>query len=140
MYILIISIIINLFIIRYFYKKIREKIHEPEKKYQTEINSLMVEFNKTVKNNLDLLEDKIMEIKNLLQLVDNKMVKIKEINQELTVPAESRDLNNIIKMPASNKSSVIKKLLNEGKNSKNISKIMGISKAEVDLYIKLLKK
>ncbi len=140
MLILIISIIINLFIIYSFYKKVIVKIHEPEKKYRAEINSLMIEFNKTAKNNFDLMEEKILEIKNLLQIIDVKMNKNKKINNEKIPVKEKEDPDNVIEFSGSNKSTVIKKLFSEGKSSKNISKIMGISKAEVDLYLKLQKK
>ncbi len=140
MLILIISIIINLFIIYSFYKRVIVKIHEPEKKYRAEINSLMIEFNKTAKNNFDLMEEKILEIKNLLQIIDVKMNKNKKINNEKIPVKEKEDPDNVIEFSGSNKSTVIKKLFSEGKSSKNISKIMGISKAEVDLYLKLQKK
>ena len=49
MFYLIISIIINFFLIYFIYKKILSKINEPEKKHQAEINSLIIEFNKITK-------------------------------------------------------------------------------------------
>ena len=136
--ILIISIIINLSIIYYFYKKIIIRINEPEKKYSAEINSLMVEFNKTAKNNFDLMEEKVLEIKTLLQLIDNRMNKANKVND--VIKKKEKLPAKIVKSPGLNKSGVIKKMLKEGKSSMNISRIMGISKAEVDLYIKLQKK
>ncbi len=138
--ILIISIIVNLFIIYFFYKKILLIINEPEKKNQAAINSLMIEFNKTAKNNLDLLEEKIFEIKNMLQLVDDKTKKIDKMDKDLIITKRENNTDSYIKSAGPNKHALIKKLMREGKNSKEISKIIGISKAEVDLYINLIKK
>jgi len=113
---------------------------EAEKKYKAEVNSLMVEFNKTAKNNFDLMEEKVAEIKNLLRLTDDKMDKINKMEIKAAETKKDSNPDNIMKLPVSKKSTIIKKLIAEGKSSSNISKIMGISKAEVDIYLNLLKK
>ena len=80
MFYFILSIAVNLFIIYSFYKKVIIKISEPDKKEKAEINSLMVEFNKITKNNIDLLEEKVYEVKNVLKLLDVKILEIKKNN------------------------------------------------------------
>lgn len=146
MWYLIISVIINLFIIYYFYKKIKLQINEPKLKQRSEINSLIIEFNKITKNNIDLLEEKVHEIKNLLKLIDDKKQQLNNLKLDLPdIPVEQKKIKekniseNVFPMTKQNKNSIIKDLVKEGKNSKEIAKIMGISKAEVELYLNLLK-
>lgn len=136
MFYLIISIIINFFLIYFIYKKILSKINEPEKKHLSEINSLIIEFNKITKNNIDLLEEKIYEIKNLLKLVDKKFQDLKNFNNQKQF-LNKTSIDNAVTFNQKNKSNIIKDLLKEGKSDKEIAKIMGISKAEVELYINL---
>lgn len=87
----ILSIIVNLIIIYNVYNKLLLKISAPEVKEKSEINSIIVEFNKVTKNNIDLLEEKVAEIKNLLLLADRKMAELKNI--ELGTTARSFSLN-----------------------------------------------
>ena len=144
MFYFILSIAVNLFIIYSFYKKVIIKISEPDKKEKAEINSLMVEFNKITKNNIDLLEEKVYEVKNVLKLLDVKILEIKKNNivdtklGEIINEVSAED--NVINFKPANKTSIIKDLFKEGKSSKEIAKVMGISKAEVELYINLQKK
>ncbi len=139
MFYLIISIIINFFLIYFIYKKILTKINEPEKKHHAEINSLIIEFNKITKNNIDLLEEKIYEIKNLLKLADKKFQDLKSSNNQKQF-SNKIFIDNAVTINQKNKSNIIKDLLKEGKSNKEIAKIMGISKAEVELYINLVGK
>ena len=144
MFYFILSIAVNLFIIYSFYKKVIIKISEPDKKEKAEINSLMVEFNKITKNNIDLLEEKVYEVQNVLKLLDVKILEIKKNNivdtklGEIINEVSAED--NVINFKPANKTSIIKDLFKEGKSSKEIAKVMGISKAEVELYINLQKK
>jgi|GEM_PF-6969038 len=136
----IISIIINIFIIYSVYKKVMAKVHEPDKRHMAEINSLIVEFNKVTKNNIDLLEEKVDEVKNIIQVAQEKIREFK-MNEALNrLPVKEEHVNDVKVAVPKNKTDIIKGLLKEGKDSKEIAAIMGISKAEVELYKNLSKK
>ncbi len=145
------SLIINILLLYLVYKKIIAKYTEPNKKEIAEINSLIIEFNKIAKNNIDILEDKIDEIKNVLALVDRKVdlsksgeTKVvknenkKILNFEAVKKSSSKDIKR--KKQKIDKFQLIKELYGENKNAKTIAKILGVSKGEVELYIELIKK
>ena len=115
-------------------------MHEPDKRHMAEINSLIVEFNKVTKNNIDLLEEKVDEVKNIIQVAQEKIREFK-MNEALNrLPVKEEHVNDVKVAVPKNKTDIIKGLLKEGKDSKEIAAIMGISKAEVELYKNLSKK
>ncbi len=148
------SLIINIFLLYIVYKKLVAKYTEPNRKEISEINSLIIEFNKIAKNNIDLLEDRLEQIKEYVKLFD---LKLKELNSLENKEAVFNNIKNNSVIPLSpsknqvkaNKStkrkldkfSVIKKMyLEDKKRASTIAKQLGISKGEVDLYIELIKK
>jgi hypothetical protein len=154
-FIVVISIIFNLFIVFRIYKKLQSQIIHPEIKERSEINGLIVEFNRTAKNNIDLLEEKMLEMKNLLNLMDEKNkglitpslieneVKSKPVPEKKKKEKKRKKSikhDNIIDLTSSSKSSIVEQLYNDGKSSLQISKIIGISKLEVDLLLKFINK
>lgn len=157
----LLSVTVSIFIAYIIYKKLSTQISEPELKERSEINSLIIEFNKITKNNIDLLEEKVSEIKNLLVIVDRKMADYKnlELNTKVKASFEKTlvDLkednkkhfsrpeidikhSHIKQEKSNNKSEMIKTYLQEGKSDKQIAKLLGISKAEVQLYMGMMNK
>ncbi|MBN1897948.1 MAG: hypothetical protein JW827_04155 [Spirochaetes bacterium] len=150
MFILIVSVAINLFILYYAYKKITLKMESPQEKNLSEINSLMVEFNKLTKNNVDLIEEKIDELGKAIRIADEKLNRMREqindipLNEASIVKnlkEVSRDLVtlNEMKNRTQDKYKSIKQYLKKNKNPSQIAELLGISRGEVDLYINLIK-
>jgi DNA-binding NarL/FixJ family response regulator len=133
-----------------FYKNLDSKIESPQKKYESEINSIMIEFNKLAKNNIDLLEEKIEELTNILKIADEKIKELKKYSGHSSKKKESKNFktddivsNDEFSEKASskkvNKYKKIEELLSEGYSAEEISEELGISVSEVNLYIELLK-
>lgn len=147
MLVLILSIIINLIIIYFFYKRIIHKIEFPQKKELSEINSLMVEFNKLTKNNVDLIEEKIEELKKVVKIADEKILNLsKGIKENIDIAIREDNLNlttnKNTKLNSSKKQDkykTIEKLLKKKKSPQEIAEFLGISISEVKLYINLIK-
>ncbi len=150
---IIISLIINIFIVYLVYKKITYKIEYPVEKDKSEINSLMIEFNRLTKNNIDLIEEKIDEIKKVIDLADKQLSiykagilvannPINKKNRAVVDRVENSeigisDIGN--RKKKGDKYKQIKELMKEGKSSDEIAKIMGISVNEVNLYMEMNK-
>lgn len=144
MLVLILSIILNLIIIYLFYKRIIHKIEFPQEKEFSEINSLMIEFNKLTKNNVDLIEEKIEELKKVIKIADEK---IANLSNRLKVQDEKRE-DNLVLTPDKRRNQVsprkqdkyktIQKLLKKKKSPRDIAEVLGISISEVKLYINLI--
>lgn len=139
MFYFLLALVINLFVLYSVYQKLLIRINEPERRDKAEMNSIMTEFNRITKNNIDLLEDKIAEIKNLMRILDEKTSRA--VKQE-SRPDAAREG---VKAPAEKslrfaKGEAIGKYHAEGKSPGEISEILGISSAEVELYLNLGKK
>ncbi len=142
MFYFLLSLVINLFILYTVYQKLIIKMNEPEKKEKAEMNSLILEFNKITKNNIDLLEDKINELKSIIQLADEKIElreNRKDLEKKINSPLRMVD-NNPVEYNRINKTEIMEKYIQEGKSSKEIAKLMGINTAEVELYQNLKRK
>lgn len=117
-------------------------MNEPEKKEKAEMNSLIVEFNKITKNNIDLLEDKIHELKSIIQRADEKIEeweKKNSLGKKINSPLSMVD-SNPVEYNRINKTEIIENYIQEGKSTKEIAKLMGINSAEVELYQNLKRK
>ncbi len=131
MFYFFLSLIINLFIIYLVYKKLNRKIEDIPRIDTSEINSLMVEFNKLTKNNIDLLEEKINEVKSTLILAENKLKELKNTQSEKSKKKKQKNRG---------KYETIIELHKKGIKEENIAKELGISVEEVKLFLSLNKK
>ncbi|MDD5067583.1 MAG: hypothetical protein PHF84_11120 [bacterium] len=141
MFYFLLALTINLILLYSMYQKLIIRINEPDKKEKAEINSLMVEFNRVTKNNIDLLEDKVQEIKNLLRLVDGKIAELKKGNAPSEVIKDG--LKTMPPPPPrtkANKVEVISRYYEEGRSVREIAGILGITDSEVELYLNFKKK
>ena len=155
MLILILSIIINLSLVYLFYKRIMHRIEFPQEKEFSEINSLMIEFNKLTKNNIDLIEEKIEELKKVIKIADEKILQLSEkigntfdINKitkptissnKLWTSTKTKKADVNLKVKKMDKYKTIQKLLKKNKSPEEIADFLGISISEVKLYINLIK-
>ncbi len=166
MFYFLLSLIINIILIYYIYKKIITRYSEPEKRLTSEINSLIIEFNKISKNNIDLIEDRIEEVKNLLKLMDKKKEELEKLKNDLENNRAYKNIDNthrinitdniiseinnktsrskkrpkkVIKNKKEDKYTLILNLYKKNKTIKEIAEILGISRGEVKLYIDLIK-
>jgi len=131
------------------------RIEFPQEKEFSEINSLMIEFNKLTKNNIDLIEEKIEELKKVIKIADEKILQLSEkigntfdINKitkptissnKLWTSTKTKKADVNLKVKKMDKYKTIQKLLKKNKSPEEIADFLGISISEVKLYINLIK-
>ena len=136
--------IVGFFIFYIFVKRALERGNTPDaaiEKVREELNSIMVEINRTTEQNVEIIEDKLKVLTEFLEKADKKLMLLQKEGEKRLVT--SSIMRNVNRKPAptgkkdKNKRGEVLRLYRDGLSPDEIAGEIGTTVGEVELIISM---